>query len=309
MRPIRVAAALVAGTFATVYAVTSCAPLNDGVPGDPAVTRPELPGTIFTIVFENENSSEILTPSTPTFYALSQAYGTADAYISNDHPSLTNYMVMTSGETHGIRTGGDPPNNVIVDGAAHLGAQLDAAGVTWRAYMESMEEPCRLDSTELYAARHNPFVYYQSLTSNPERCREHVVDFERHFTEDLAADAYRFMWITPNMCNDIHDCPKQIGDAWLARVSKQIMESPGYKRGGALFILFDEGPVRIFKAAANLPTVIVSPLLVAPGYRTDTRFDHRSYLATIQDIFRLPRLPTTETAAPMSEFFATPAAL
>jgi hypothetical protein len=134
-------------------------------------------------------------------------------------------------------------------------------------------------------------------------CNDHVVDLAQNFATDLQSGDYRYMWITPNMCNDMHDCPMETGDQWLRTIVGQIQQSPGYKNGGAIFILFDEGSVRILGAGADLPTMIVSPKLVSPGYRSQTRFDHRSYVATIEDIFGMPRLPSTVDAVPMSEFF------
>lgn len=275
---------------------------NPGVPGSPDVTTPAIDGTVFTIVFENRELSEVLKPEIPTFWDLSQEYGTADAYITDIHPSLPNYIMMTSGSTHGIENSDPPSKNAITD-PDNLGEQLDAAGVTWRAYMEDMDTPCRLTSVNEYVVNHNPFVYYTSLTDDVERCEERVVDLDEHLDEDLAAGDRRFMFIVPNQCNNMHNCDPAVADAWLEDVVGKILESPGYKNGGALFILFDEGSLRILGAEANLATIVVSEQLVEPGYSTDTRFDHRSYLATIEDIFGMPRLATTKDATPMGELF------
>jgi phosphatidylinositol-3-phosphatase len=295
-------AALVATSLGSMVA---CAPTNPGVPGSPALTEPAIDGTVFTIILENENVENVLVPSAPYIYGLSQTYGRADAYISNVHPSLANYIQLTSGQVYGINSSGDPAANVPISDADNLAEQLETAGIPWRAYMESMGEPCNAQSSDPYGANHNPFVYYQSLTNDPARCAERVVDFDQHFAEDLAADRYEFMWITPNRCNDMHDCPVQVADAWLARVVPQIMSSPGYLRGGVIFILTDEGHLRIGRAAANLATIVISPRLVSPNYVSQTTFGHNSYLATIEDIFGLPRLPTTVNSTPMSEFFVT----
>jgi phosphatidylinositol-3-phosphatase len=275
---------------------------NPGVPGKPDVTRPAIDGTVFTIVFENKEQSQILKPEVQTFWDLAQKYGTADAYITDLHPSLVNYMVMTSGSTQGIENS-DPPAKNETNDPNNLAEQLDAAGIPWRAYMEDMGEPCRLTSVDKYVVNHNPFVYYTTLTDDEERCKERVVDLDEHLDEDLAAGDRRFMFIVPNQCNNMHDCEPEVGDAWLKKTVDKILASPGYKNGGALFILFDEGSVRILGAEANLATIVVSEQLVEPGYSTDTRFDHRSYLATVQDIFELPRFATTKDATPMGEFF------
>lgn len=282
----------------------ACAPLHAGVAGSSAVTHPAIDGTVFTIVFENENADDVLVPDHPTLYELAQTYGRADAYVSFEHPSITNYLMMTSGSTHGVTSSADPMDNAVqIRTGAHLANQLDDAGIPWRAYMESMETPCRLDSSELYGANHNPFVYYADLREDPERCRDRVVDFDAHFDADLRSNAYRYMFVTPNRCNDMHDCPTEIGDTWLRGVLDRIMASEGYRSGGVIFVLFDEGYMRWGGAGANVAALVISPRLVDPHYTTDTRFDHRSYLATVEDIFGLPRLPTTEGAVPMGEFF------
>ena len=285
--------------------VSGCAlnAANSGVAGSPANTNPNVPGPIYTIIFENEAASDVI-KAPNFFYQLSQQYGTANAYISSTHPSLPNYIVMTSGSTNGIGNDNDPsdPKNQIA-GTDNIADQLEGAGIEWRAYGESMGTPCRMDSDTIYSAHHMPFLYYSSLSTNAARCNERVVDFDQNFATDLAANKYRYVWITPNMCNDAHDCPIDTAAQWLQNVVTQIQASPGYKNGGAIFVTFDEGAVRVLGAAADLPTIVVSPQLVSPGFHSNTTFGHPGYLATIEDILGLPRLATTRDAVPMDEFF------
>ena len=284
-------------------ALSACtAPANPGVPGSSEVQRPDIPGTVFTIVFENENIEQIL-DVLPTFSQLAAENSQAAAYTSHTHPSLPNYIELTSGSTRGITHNNDPRTNVQIGGNDNLADQLDAANVPWRAYFESMGKPCNFDSVYPYSAHHNPFLYYTTMASDPVRCEQSNVDFDAHFTQDLASNNYRFMFIVPNLCNDLHDCDGMVGDAWLHKVAAQIMASPGYQNGGALFILFDEGNTRYMKAGANLATIVASPNLVDSGYISETGFNHKSWLATIQDIFRMPRLSTTKDAVPMAEHF------
>ncbi len=287
---------------------TGCGPANAGVPGAPTNTKPDVTGSIVTIIFENHDQSQVLAQNaSPYLLSLSQQNATANAYISNIHPSLPNYIELTSGSTNNISNDNDPsdPTDQIA-GTDNIGDQLDAAGIKWRAYSESMGDPCKMDSVApLYAAHHIPFLYYSTLSTNKARCDDRVVDFDANFANDLASNTYKYMWVTPNMCNDMHDCTPDVTDAWLQKVVPQIQASQGYKNGGAIFILFDEGSMRILGAAADLATVVLSPNLVSQGYTSNTTFDHRSYLATIEDIFNMPRLTTTASATPMDEFFKT----
>ena len=290
--------------FILVGSLAACTyPTDRGVPGSSQVLRPDVPGTVFTIVFENENQEDILSVL-PFFTRLAAETSQAAAYVSTTHPSLPNYIEMTSGTTAGISNDNDPRFNIQIGGTENLADQLDAAQIPWRAYVESMGEPCKLDSIDpLYSAHHNPFLYYTTMVGDSLRCAQRVVDFDENFTADLASGDYRFMWITPNTCNDLHNCDGLVGDAWLERVAGQIMASSAYQNGGALFVLFDEGSTRFLSAGANLATIVASPNLEHTGYVCETAFDHRSYLATIEDIFHMPRLPTTDHVTPMDEFF------
>jgi hypothetical protein len=271
-----------------------------------AVGKPDVPGTIFTIVFENEDAENVISAENPTFYRLANENGRPYNYVSSTHPSLPNYIFMTSGSLNGITTDTDPDYNVVIPGSENLADQLDEKGVRWRAYMESMGEPCRMETFgELYNAHHDPFLYYGSMGGNRARCREKIVDFDQHFDADLASNEYRFMWISPDMCNDVHNCPVSTGDAWLAKVTEKIMASDGYKNGGAIFILFDEGNGRLFGSEAALPVIVISPNLASSPYTSSQRYDHGSYLATIEDIFAMPRLATTRSVPSLDEFFVS----
>lgn len=295
--------------FALVVPFVCACGVNEGVSGSNEVRDLPIEGTIFTIVFENHSQDAVLSPKNPYLMDLASRYGTADAYLGTLHPSLPNYIVMTSGTTHGVDDNGPPSENSI-GGNDNLADQLDSAGIPWRAYMEDMGEPCVMNDVGEYAVRHNPFVYYTSLSGDEARCREHVVDMETHFAADLASNEYRYMWITPNLCNDMHDCPTQTGDEWLSQIIPQIMESPGYKAGGAIFLLWDEGNADasyitwyLVENPQNIPFVLISEDLVSPGFVSNIRYGHDSYLATVQDAFGLPRLRRTKNSVPMADFF------
>jgi len=296
--------ALLSITAALLASAAGCSSTpNTGVSGTSLVSQPDVPGTVFTIVFENDDGVNVMQPTNPFFMKLAAEQGEAKAYVSATHPSSPNYIQMTSGATQGLITDADPKANVQIPGTENLADQLDAAKIPWRAYMESMGEPCRFDSSGDYSAHHNPFLYYTTMASDPARCAEHVVDYDTNFDTDLASGQYRYMWITPNMCNDLHNCSSQVADAWLEKTVTKIMASDAYKKGGAIFVLFDEGSQRLLGAAADLATIVASPNLVSPGYVSYTSFDHRSYLASVEDIFGMPRMKTTVDATSMDEFF------
>src|SRR5262249_19485952 len=161
---------------------------------------PPIKGTVYTIIFENHDDASVIdSKKAPFFFKLAQENAKAAAYITGTHPSLPNYIIMTSGAKNGIDNDNDPPSNVSIKGTDNLTAQLDAAGIPWRAYMESMGAPCQRVSSGLYSAHHNPFLYYDHVTADPAYCADHDVDLGE-LDADLAANKYKYVWITPNMC-------------------------------------------------------------------------------------------------------------
>ena len=145
-------------------------------------------------------------------------------------------------------------------GVKTVADQLEAKGLTWRGYLEDMGTPCRhpaanaVDDTQKakvgdqYAARHNPFVYFHSITDRAS-CAANDVDLDR-LTTDLASTATtrNLTYITPNLCNDAHDSPCVDGrpgglataDEWLKAWVPKILASPAYKEDGLLVLTFDE---------------------------------------------------------------------
>jgi len=214
--------------------------------------------------------------------ALAHHYAYATNYHGVTHPSLPNYLAMTSGSTWGITDDGWHPLP-----AGGLGRQLASAGITWRAYMEGMSNGC-YRSGYPYALKHNPFAYYGGA------CPANVVPFTG-FAHDMAGDVPRFVWITPGLCNDGHDCSTAVADAYLARTVPQILATTAWQQGGVLFITWDEG-----EDSYNS----VLTLVIQPGGQPSSSavaYNHYSLLAAIEDRLGVPRLGHAAKASPMPD--------
>jgi len=188
--------------------------------------------------------------------------------------------------------------------------RLETAGKSWKAYMEGMPHPCFVgDYGDLYRQKHNPFIYYDNIRSDPVRCGK-IVPFTQ-FATDMQANALpEFVWITPNMCNDGHDCPISATDSWLTTWVPKILGAPAWKDDGALFITFDEGVSDAGccqdATGGKIATLVISPLLVSPGFKSDVSYDHYSLLRTITAAWGLAPLgkANCECAPTMADFFA-----
>lgn len=253
--------------------------------------------TLFTILLENHSASQVDGENEMPFLSnMAARYAVASDYRTHLSPSLPNYLELTSGQSWGVRDDGYH----LIRGRDNLFAQMDASGVPWRAYAESMGRPCRTGSGGLYASRHNPAVYYESVVGDAAACASKVVDLDRLWADLDTADL-RYVWITPNLISDAHDGSLAQCDAWLARVVPRIMSSPGYRAGGSIFILFDEGGGGA--DSSRLQAVVISDRLRSAPLVDSTPYTHRSYLAAVQDLLGLPRLASTAGVASMSSMF------
>lgn len=241
---------------------------------------------VFVIVMENTGLDRAL--RSQPIARLASANALAANYRAVARPSLPNYLALTSGSTWGI-----VDNDYHSLPAADLGTQLTTAGVTWRAYMEGMtaEAGC-MRSLYPYALKHNPFAYYGGA------CPSNVVPFEA-LDADLAGVTPNFVWITPGLCHDGHDCAIDVAGTWLDGQVSRIVSSDAWRSGGLLFIVWDEGD----GGDSNLVPLIMLAK-DATAARIETQYDHYSLLATIEDIFDLPRLGAAGAARPLSRIAA-----
>ena len=184
-----------------------------------------------------------------------------------------------------------------------IGNQLDAKAaeddqssraLTWRNYAEDMGNvptrdfgtadslggtdcahpatngtfPNIATTTDQYAIRHVPALFFHSVTDNQAYCSRHVVPlgtvtvgakgdtFSGHLAQDLssASTTPAFSFVTPNVCNDGHDATC-VGintegghtgglagaDLWLKHWMPLVLNSPAYKSGQMLVVVtFDE---------------------------------------------------------------------
>jgi hypothetical protein len=235
---------------------------------------------------ENHSADEALTGRFTA--SLAARYGVADTYRAITHPSVPNYLALTSGQTWGVRDDG-----YYKLPASDLGHQLTSAGVGWRAYMEGLGPAGCLDSPAPYDPGHNPFAYYGGA------CPSNVVPLTE-LALDLAKGTPRFVWISPDRCHDTHDCPVSVGDDWLRQEVGAIMKSKAWSSNGVLILTWDEDD---YTTKDNR----VLTLVIAPGMShtvSHQPYNHYSLLATIEDIFGVSRLGQAARAQPMQDLIS-----
>lgn len=261
----------------------SATPVTPSPSATPSPTP--VPAHVFVIVMENRSYQQAV--AQPYAAGLVTRYGLATNYHAVAHPSLPNYLALTSGSTWGIHD--DGYHRLPLTG---LGSELSDAGIAWRAYVEGFTGDC-FASPYPYALKHNPFAYYGG------RCPPAVVPLTQ-LGSDLAGATPQLAWLIPGLCHDGHDCASSVADRWLATIVPQITGSAAWQENGTLYITWDES-----SGLTNQVALIV----VAPNLQSHTSsasLDHFALAATIADQLGVARPGQSGGAPSIAQAFGIP---
>jgi phosphatidylinositol-3-phosphatase len=292
--PARLLAALAAAVAA--IAVSACGGSSVAHPAGPVQTTPPPiaqlsggpPAHVAVILMENEEFADIIgSPDAPYINSLARAYALERSMYAITHPSLPNYLALTGGSTFGI----DSDCTDCVVHATSIVDQLDSARLSWKAYMQDLPHPCFTGAgAGDYAKKHDPFAYYTRIVHDPARCAR-IVPLSQLAVDERTRSLPRYIWITPNLCNDMHDCDVQTGDRFLAKLVPPLLSTLGPR--GLLFITWDEGSSNdgcCRLAFGGHVVTIAAGGLARRRTRLGVPADHYSLLQTVDDLFGLRRL-------------------
>jgi hypothetical protein len=268
---------------------TTTAPPPPGSCGALVGLQPAVYQHVIWIIFENKSFGEIIGSSAaPYINSLASRCGLATAYKAVTHPSLPNYIAMTSGSTQGV-TDNSPPSSHPLS-VASIFSQTGAG--RWKSLEESMPANCNQTDAYPYSVHHNPAAYYTNIRTDCAR-----QDIALGSTPDISS---RFTFVTPNLCHDMHDCSVSTGDTWLSAFLSKILSSTTYTSGGtAVFVVWDEDD----SSAGNLvPLLVISPY-TAPGTRFGLAAGHYAMLRTTEDMLGLGCLGAACAARSMRSAF------
>jgi phosphatidylinositol-3-phosphatase len=320
-------------------------------------------GHVFVINIENKGYDETFGAGTESPYLaghLRKQGVLLNSYYATAHNSLPNYIAQISGQAPNADTQTDcqmyskfvttgppvaPGNQAVGSGCVFprgvdsLPRQLTRAGITWRGYMQQMRKPCdhpklgepdptqHATAHDNYAVRHNPFMYFRTITGRPKYCRHHVRPLTdlRHDLQK-AKRTPRLAYISPDLCRDGHDAPCANGqkgglvqvDKFLKKWAPLILASPAFQKDGMLIITADEsdGPTEDSDACCGEtagPNLLLGtgPGITGPGGGkigalvisrftrpntwSTTPYNHYSLLASLEELYRLPKLGMAAT--------------
>src|SRR5215469_15465809 len=279
---------------------------------------------VFVIMMENTGYDSLIgNPNAPWINQAIQQYGVATTYYGVTHPSQPNYLAATSGSTNGVTSDNDTTIN-----AANIVDQLESAGKTWKAYMQSLSlcngnllaHAC---GNQLYERKHDPFVSYQDVQSNPARMAN-IVDFSQFATDLANGTVPDYSWISPDQCHDMHGraatpsdpCDfSQVqsliatGDSFLSSTVSAITSSRAWTGNSVIFITWDESDFTGSgfqgfgddsgccdspggQGGGHVVTLVISHSNHSPA-TSDVAFNHYAMLATIEGGWNLGCLAFT----------------
>src|SRR3989454_4497280 len=297
---------------------------------------------VVIIMMENEGINDICNgnpppcsgSNSPYLSGLANNYSISQQYLPLINTSEPNYYGILGASIFGCPSNCYPPAGGI--NAPNLVDRFEAAGLSWKGYMENQNVAVGCDGSthEPYEHEHNGFVSFQDIYTDTTRCAKIALANPSSCSSvtdcvlinDLnSVSAPNFMWLTPNDCDNMHansvcstnngyngcttagsNCIKK-GDDYLKSLVPNILNSYAFlNQRSALFIVFDEGtgfcPLN-GSSESCLYAVWAGPV-AKTSFSSSHLYNHYSLTKTIEINWNLAALTSNDAGATaMTEFF------
>jgi hypothetical protein len=248
---------------------------------------------IVIFIFENREFGSVIDSGKMAYFnLLASSYTLLTQHYAPTHPSLPNYLALIGGDTFGITSDCE---DCFVN-TPSLPDLIEQSGRTWKTYQDDMPNPCFVGSTLRYVQKHNPFIYFDPIRLDVERCKRSVVPLTQLDADIALNDLPNFIFITPDICYSAHDCALELADGWLKEQMDKlypVLESSG--KPFLIILTWDEGQGNHSccglpeSAGGRVATVFISPQ-VKSNFQDRTPYSHYSILKTISEAWGVPYL-------------------
>src|SRR5947209_243558 len=246
---------------------------------------------LVVVLMENKNLDEVYGPAT-YMTQLADLYSFSQGWESITNPSQPNYIAILGGSTFGVSGDGNHPN------LNHLTMVdiLENTSKTWKAFAQDASGTgCSINPPR--GEDHFPFLSYTTIMNNSARCANLLPGSYNEVITAFNAGT-NFIWLTPNDCNNMHDCSVATGDAWIQSWVPNLLSAMAGKRA-ALILMFDEAytsPPYIYMSFSGPATKL--------AYKSTASYTHYSLLKLIEDVWGGGNLGQGDVTAPSPlEFF------
>jgi len=296
---------------------------------------------VFLIMEENNGFHDIIgNKAAPNLNYLAKTFGLETNYFGvSPCCSESNYVQLLGGKSYPSVQSDDAYWKNKVVGQPSLITQLDRAGISWKAYLQSLPHagyqgicyPAKCNGTPdidpLYVSKHDGIQNF-TRSWNPFDWSRQVPVGE--LPRDLrTGNVPRFSYVIPDECHDMHGDPPYCldsgnifdpqnqhlvsqGDAYTGQLVAEITHARFWARGNnAIIITFDEGDntagcCDAVPGAGQVATIVVTshgPRAV----KDNLPANHYSTLSSIQHAFGLGCLNftcDTKHVTPLSDLLA-----
>lgn len=200
------------------------------------------------------------------------------------HPSQPNYIALISGSQHNVQT-----NDNVTLKANHLGDLIENAGKTWKVYAQGYPGQCFLGAESgAYVRRHVPFLSFENITSNLNRCS--LIMTEEEFDHDIQAkNLPNFSLFVPDNNNNGHDTTAAFADNWLRSKFENLIKNSEIMSNTLFIFTYDESSVGVFQPDNHIYTAYVGAGIKKNSVQSDC-INHYGTLSTIEKIMNLGSL-------------------
>jgi acid phosphatase len=248
------------------------------------------------VIFENTSYADAV--KQPFMASLAKKGALLSNVHAEAHPSLPNYIALTSGETWGVKSDDDVTLNV-----RHIGNLLDEAHKSWKVYAEGYPgKPgrCFLGSyANAYARKHVPFLSYADVQKTPLLCEKIVsaAEFPKDVLEKSLPD---FALYIPDLRNDAHNTNARYADLWFKKTFDPLLTK--LLKDELLIVTFDEdgaynSKTHGYNKSSNRVFTALYGGGVRPGTISNKRYDHYSILKTVEAGLHLKSLGVKDKSA------------
>jgi acid phosphatase len=258
---------------------------------------------VVVVMEENHGYADVIGNSAmPYLNSLAQQGALATQYYADVHPSIGNYLELTTGAM--ATTDDNFPGVVTSD---NLAREVIAAGKTWKTYADEIPSAGYLggDSGN-YLKHHNPFAFFSDVINDSSQAAR-IVPFTQ-FASDLSAGALpAFSFIVPSQVHDADTCPGTVNcndttvlntaDQWLQSNISPLLSNSRFQSNGLLLVLFDEADLSdTSHGGGHVALIAIGPKAKA-GTQSSTFYQHENTLRTICNALSLTVCPGAGASA------------
>jgi phosphatidylinositol-3-phosphatase len=260
---------------------------------------------VVLVMEENQSYSTVVDASAwPNLNKLISDGALPTNYYADTHPSIGNYLMLTTGQ---VLTNND--NSTTVWNVDNLARRMLAAKVPFRIYAEGIKRGYLGGNTGDYLIRHNPFALLSDIADHSTVADQVIWPFSQFATDLANGTLPEFSYIVPDVMDDAHNGTPQQADSWLeSNVVGPLLHTTAFQAGGdgLLIVDFDEAEDGdTTHGGGHISPVLWGPI-VKSHYQQEssTVYQHQSMLRTMMEALGLQNPPAAAADAPsMSEFF------